>query len=87
MTKNSENVLTMIAEKINNPNTADISNVKSRDVSPSGNIVMHSQNGYGWTAEATQRTNWTLGCIALNNEDMEKVWQSVAVPTSIEIKP
>ncbi len=73
---------------ISYPNKTDIANAKSRRVSPGGDIMIHGQpNGYGWAAEATQRTNWTLGCIALTNEDMEKVWQSVAVPTSIEIKP
>ncbi|WP_423778083.1 L,D-transpeptidase family protein [Desulfobacter postgatei] len=34
-----------------------------------------------------QRFNWTDGCIALTDEDMEQVWQSVNVGTSIEIKP
>jgi len=31
--------------------------------------------------------DWTEGCIALNNEDMDEIWHTVPVGTPIEIKP
>lgn len=73
---------------ISYPNAKDIANAKAKGVSPGGAIMIHGQkNGFGWAAAATQKTNWTLGCIALTNEDMEVIWKSVNVPIPIEIKP
>ena len=73
---------------ISYPNAKDIANAKAKGVSPGGAIMIHGQkNGFGWAAAATQKTNWTLGCIALTNEDMEIIWKSVSVPIPIEIKP
>ncbi len=73
---------------ISYPNAKDIANAKAKGVSPGGAIMIHGQkNGFGWAAAATQKTNWTLGCIALRNEDMEVIWKSVKVPVPIEIKP
>ena len=73
---------------ISYPNAKDIANAKAKGVSPGGAIMIHGQkNGFGWAAATTQKTNWTLGCIALTNEDMEIVWKSVSVPIPIEIKP
>ena len=73
---------------ISYPNAKDIANAKAKGVSPGGAIMIHGQkNGFGWAAVETQKTNWTLGCIALTNEDMEVIWKSVNVPIPIEIKP
>ncbi len=73
---------------ISYPNAKDIANAKAKGVSPGGAIMIHGQkNGFGWAAAATQKRNWTLGCIALTNEDMEIIWKSVSVPIPIEIKP
>src|SRR5690606_20762564 len=53
------------------PNAADAAAAKARGVSPGGLIMIHGQrNGFGWAAAATQRVDWTDGCIALSNEDM-----------------
>lgn len=50
--------------------------------------MIHGQkNGFGWAAFIVQRFNWTKGCIALSNENMEQVWQSVNEGTVIEIQP
>lgn len=73
---------------ISYPNSADIAHAKQTGVSPGGAVLIHGQkNGYGWAELLVQRRNWTKGCIALTNEDMEKVWNSIKVPTTIEIKP
>lgn len=73
---------------ISYPNAQDIAKAKSKGVSPGGAVMIHGQkNGFGWASFVMQRINWTAGCIALSNEDMEKVWSSVSTPTKIEIKP
>jgi L,D-peptidoglycan transpeptidase YkuD (ErfK/YbiS/YcfS/YnhG family) len=34
-----------------------------------------------------QRFNWTDGCIAVTDQEMEEIWQAVDVGTPIEIVP
>jgi murein L,D-transpeptidase YafK len=70
------------------PNAEDRKRAARLGVSPGGDIMVHGQpNGWGAYAAVTQRTNWTLGCIALTNEDMDVVWDSVPTGTPIEIDP
>jgi len=70
------------------PNAEDRRHAAQLGVSPGGDIMVHGQpNGWGAYAALTQRSNWTLGCIALSNEDMDVVWDSVPVGTPIEIDP
>ena len=70
------------------PNAKDIADAKSRGVDPGGAIMIHGQpNGWGWLAPIMQWFDWTDGCIALTNDDMDAVWKAVAVGTPIEIAP
>lgn len=76
------------AIRISYPNARDRARARQRGVDPGGAIMIHGQpNGYAWAQAATQLRNWTWGCIALRNEDMEDVWQRVDVGTVIEIRP
>lgn len=73
---------------ISYPNAQDIADAKKRGVSPGGSIMIHGQKqGWGWAAFLTQRFNWTNGCIALSDDDLDFVWNVVDVGTPIEIKP
>ena len=50
--------------------------------------MIHGQpNGYEKFSIIIQLFNWTNGCIALDNEDMDFVWQAVEPGTPIEIRP
>lgn len=73
---------------ISYPNAQDIAQAKARGVSPGGQIMIHGQpNGLGWNHLVTQRFNWTNGCVALSNADMDVVWSLVKVGTPIQIQP
>ncbi len=73
---------------ISYPNKADRERAKKAHVDPGGAIMIHGQkNGLGWLTFISQHLNWTSGCIALSNEDMDEVWNAVKVGTPIEIKP
>lgn len=51
-------------------------------------IMIHGQRNYlGWLAYLTQRFDWTDGCIAVTNADMDIIWNSVPDGTPIEITP
>ncbi|WDZ78869.1 L,D-transpeptidase family protein [Ensifer adhaerens] len=57
-------------------------------VDPGGLIMIHGQpNYFGWLAFLTQRFDWTNGCIAVTNAEMEEIWTMVPNNTPIEIKP
>lgn len=73
---------------ISYPNAKDIANAKKKGVSAGSAIMIHGQkNGFEALEEQTQKFNWTLGCIALTNKDMDDAWNKINVPTNIEIKP
>ena len=73
---------------ISYPNAQDIANAKKRGVSPGGAIMVHGQpNGFEWAEDITQLRNWTHGCIALKNKDLDAVWGAVDAGTPIEILP
>lgn len=73
---------------ISYPNAKDRENARNRGVDPGGAIMIHGQpNGYETFSAIIQLFNWTNGCIALKNKDMDFVWQAVEVGTPIEIRP
>lgn len=76
------------AIRISYPNAQDTRQAKARGVSPGGQIMIHGQrNGLGWLSFITQRFNWTNGCIAVTDAEMEQIWQAVDTGTRIEILP
>lgn len=73
---------------ISYPNEQDKRRAKELGVDPGGLIMIHGQkNGIGWLSFITQLFDWTDGCIALSNRDMDEVWEAVDIGTFIEIKP
>ena len=73
---------------ISYPNAKDRKEAQKRSVDPGGDIMIHGQkNGYGRLSLLVQRFNWTNGCIALSDRDMEQVWMAVDPGTPIEIRP
>ncbi|ABK49613.1 conserved hypothetical protein [Shewanella sp. ANA-3] len=75
------------AMHINYPNAQDEANAKKLGVSPGGFIMVHGQrNKLGWLSFITQRFNWTNGCIALTNSEMDEFMELVNVGTKIEIQ-
>ncbi len=73
---------------ISYPNRADVAAAQAHGVRPGGAVMIHGQkNGYGEFSDLTLQFDWTDGCIALANADMDVVWSLVPVGTKIEIKP
>ncbi len=72
---------------ISYPNDADREAARQRGVDPGGQIMIHGQrNGFGWLSFITQWFNWTDGCIAVTNGEMDEIWQLVRDGTPIEIR-
>lgn len=78
---------------ISYPNAADLQNAQTRGVSPGGNVMIHgSMKTFGGNRgqplyEYLPQQDWTLGCIAVSNQDMDEIYQQVKDGTPIEIRP
>jgi murein L,D-transpeptidase YafK len=56
-------------------------------VPPGGDIMIHGvMNGYGWIGRLHRLVNWTDGCIAVTDEEMDELWRAVPDGTPIEIR-
>lgn len=74
------------AMHISYPNSRDTDNAKKIGVSAGSFIMVHGQrNGLGWLSSITQRFNWTNGCNALTNSEMDEFMSLVAIGTDIQI--
>jgi len=71
--------------RISYPNAEDSAYAAARGRSAGGQIFIHGQpNGL---AEGRIPGDWTDGCIALSNTEMELVWDAVPDGTVIDILP
>lgn len=74
--------------RINYPNEDDRIQAATRGVSPGGDIMIHGlPNGFGWIGRLHRWVDWTAGCIAVTDSEIEEIWRSVPDETPVEIKP
>lgn len=71
--------------RVSYPNWADVGFAESRGRLPGGDIFLHGQPN-GMTG-GRMPGDWTDGCIAFANAEMEELWQLIADGTRIEIRP
>jgi murein L,D-transpeptidase YafK len=77
-----------LALRISYPNSADRDSARRRGVTPGGDIMIHGlPNGLGWLGNLHLARDWTDGCVAVTNEQIEEIWALVEVGTPVEIKP
>jgi murein L,D-transpeptidase YafK len=73
---------------ISYPSSKDIAAAKKLGVSPGGDIMLHGlPKKFAWLGKAHTLDDWTNGCIAVTNEEMDEIWKLVGLGTPIEIKP
>lgn len=75
------------------PNTQDQETAKGLGVSPGGDVMIH---GSATTAQVQKlpqlmrylpHNDWTWGCMAVRNVDMDEIWKLVDDGTTIKIYP
>ena len=77
-----------LALHISYPDSARRAQAEALGLSPGGDIAIHGLGSGRRDVGAFHRTvDWTDGCIALTNEEMESVWNVVSLGTPVEIKP
>jgi murein L,D-transpeptidase YafK len=70
------------------PNATDRTQAFRLGVSPGGDVEIHGLGKkYGWIGARHRLTDWTDGCIAVTNEEIEEVFGMVPVGTRVEIRP
>jgi murein L,D-transpeptidase YafK len=70
------------------PNAADIARARKLGVAPGGDVMIHGiRNGLGWIGPSHRLRDWTRGCIAVTDNEIEEIWRLVPVGTPIEIRP
>jgi murein L,D-transpeptidase YafK len=77
-----------LALHLSYPNTGDILNAEKMGLSPGGDIMIHGlPDGYDDVDEFHLVTDWTDGCIAVTNREIEEIWRLVPDGTPIVIMP
>lgn len=77
-----------LALHISYPDAKDRARARKAGVSPGGDIMIHGmRNGYGWIGPLHRLVDWTNGCIAVTDAEMDEIWRAVANGTEIEIRP
>jgi murein L,D-transpeptidase YafK len=73
---------------ISYPNARDRALARSQGVEPGGKIMIHGL-AKNWTADDLNHPNldWTQGCIAVTNREIEEIWRLVSDGTPIDIHP
>ena len=73
---------------ISYPSAQDRGRARRQGVSPGGAIMIHGlPNRMGAIGRAHLLRDWTDGCIAVTNDEIEEIWRVIPDGTRIEIKP
>lgn len=63
-------------------------NAHKHGYSPGGDILIHGLGkGFSWLGKLHAFKDWTLGCIAVTNEEIEEIYAATSIGVKVEIKP
>ena len=73
---------------ISYPNERDKKRAKELGVSPGGDIMIHGiKNGFSWVGDFHTEIDWTKGCIAVTDEEIEEIAKVAPNGAIVEIRP
>ena len=74
--------------RISYPNEYDLKRAEAYGVDPGGQIMIHGlPNDATLPPSLIQKYNWTDGCIAVTNAEMDEIWAAIELGTPIDIVP
>lgn len=74
--------------RISYPDAYHRQRAEALGVDPGGNIMIHGlPNGKGFVGAYHRTADWTNGCVALTDEEIEEIWSAVPTGTPVLIKP
>ena len=72
---------------ISYPNADQVARAKQKGTNPGGDIMIHGiRKGLGWVGRGHEFVDWTTGCVAVTNEEIEEIYRSVPDGTKVIIK-
>ncbi|MEQ9261256.1 MAG: L,D-transpeptidase [Roseovarius sp.] len=69
------------------PQAEHVAAARAAGVSPGGDIFIHGQPNLMPAALLPRKGDWTDGCIAVSNEEMEELWRITPLGTEVVIRP
>jgi murein L,D-transpeptidase YafK len=73
---------------ISYPSAADRENAHKLGSRPGGAIMIHGlARPFAYLGSLHRQTDWTDGCVAVTNAEIEEIWKLVPVGTRVEIRP
>ena len=86
--RNKEDSRYHLSLHISYPNENDKKRAKELGVSPGGDIMIHGiKNGFSWAGDFHTEVDWTKGCIAVTDEEIEEIDKLAPNGTIVEIRP
>ncbi len=77
-----------LALQISYPNKTDCAHAKKLKCSPGGLIMIHGlPKSFAYLGSKHRLYDWTLGCVAVTNAEIEEIWKHVPTGTPVEILP
>jgi murein L,D-transpeptidase YafK len=77
-----------LALHISYPEPRDIDRATAQGLSAGSDIMIHGlPNGRGWIGRFHRRSDWTAGCIAVADFEIEEIYRAVPDGTLVEIRP
>ena len=77
-----------LALHVSYPEQRDIDRASAQGVSAGSDIMIHGlPNGRGWIGRFHRRSDWTAGCVALTDFEIEEIYRAVPDGTPVEFRP
>jgi murein L,D-transpeptidase YafK len=85
--KNSQSIF-HLSLHISYPSPADRERARKLGSNPGGDIMIHGlAKQFAYLGPLHRQVDWTEGCIAVTNAEIEEIWKLVPVGTRVEIRP
>lgn len=76
-----------LALRVSYPEASDIARAQQLGADPGGDIMVHGlHRGLGWFGRLHRSCDWTAGCIAVTNTEIEQIYAAIPDGTPIEIR-
>ncbi len=70
------------------PNPGQVERARKLGVDPGGDIMIHGlPPAWAWAGSLHRQFDWTRGCIAVTNAEIDEIWRVAPIGTTVEIKP
>jgi murein L,D-transpeptidase YafK len=77
-----------LALHISYPEQHDVDRAALNGLSAGSDIMIHGlPNGRGWVGRFHRRKDWTAGCVAVADFEIEEIYRAVADGTPVELRP